>query len=154
MSRARPPRDPALDHWNYDELAGTDTSSPCGCRLCSTHREARRDADAAPAIPEGHGHQCTCVTCRERRRLSNHLVCVSNQRDLYSEMSFILQGVRRREEILTWLLREIRSPRRRPYFWIHTTEGKPLASWIEDWWEAQTNARESCDRVLTQLQVP
>ena len=142
------PTTPPIEHWNYDEL-----DANCSCRLCSDYRAVKRAADFAPAIPNGHSHQCRCETCRERRRLANQLVCVSNQRDLYSEMSFLVQRQveKTREGLLAWLYRQIRDPQRRHYFWIHTSEGKPLGSWIEDWWEDTRGARMAVTRILARL---
>jgi hypothetical protein len=118
--------DPTLDHYNYDYL-----DENCSCSLCSEYKRAKEELEEAEAGAVGEGWKSMKPKAKRRRDAHLHMLAISNQRDLYCEMSFLTQNKRDSADILAWLLIKLRS--KKNSWWANHSAKKTLSAWIVEW---------------------
>lgn len=131
---------PPASHFDYDE-----TEASCRCRLCDGYRRAKADYETVKVLRARHHRFCRCTSCSAHRDLFVTYLAASNQREVYSELSFSLVSVPRPHQLagecLKWVYSRIIDPDyKNTLWWALTSDRRLLRTWIEDFqvdWGAQ-----------------
>lgn len=111
-----------LVHYNYDLL------EDCQCAVCQQFRTAQADYVQNMALRRHHRRNCSCVFCRKRVPLRMAYEAAMCRREVFSEGTFVLEGVSpaRIEGLFLAVLADTHSAR----WWAKTTQAWTIWGWI------------------------
>lgn len=124
-----PNRPLPAEHWNYPDL-----DANCRCVLCEAYRQAVEKAVALKAAAAGHPFRCRCYVCQQAKAAHQNFLAITNQRDTYSELTYVVQHRPWRRAFLIWLRpRVLGLTGLTDGWWQVRAETHSLRRWIEDW---------------------
>ena len=134
-----PNRPLPIEHWNYPDL-----DANCGCVLCEAYRQLKRQAAALKAAATGHPFRCHCPICQQAKKAHQEFLAIANQRDTYSELTYVVQHRPWRRDFLVWVLPHVLGrTERTDGWWQVRSETYSLRQWIEDWASQQPATRSA-----------